>query len=234
MLQLLIGNKNYSSWSLRPWLALHGLDIAFEEVPLRFDGFGMDAQFKQRLRRFTPSGKVPVLVLDGVAVWDSLAIAETLAEAFPHAGVWPGAPAKRAQARGLCADIHSGFTALRQHCPMNVSARLPAVGARVWQEQADLREDVHHLLERCASLLQNSSGPMLFGAFGMANAIISAPVWLRLQTYALPCAMPPACRLTCSGCWPCPPCSSGARMLRQRTISCRSWNPTAAALHLAA
>ncbi|MFC4621932.1 glutathione S-transferase family protein [Comamonas nitrativorans] len=189
MLQLLIGNKNYSSWSLRPWLALHGLGIAFEEVPLRFDGFGMDAQFKQRLRRFTPSGKVPVLVLDGVAVWDSLAIAETLAEAFPHAGVWPGAPAERAQARGLCADIHSGFTALRQHCPMNVGARLPAVGARVWQEQADLREDVHHLLERCASLLQDSSGPMLFGAFGMADAYL-APVWLRLQTYALPCAMP--------------------------------------------
>ena len=104
-------------------------------------------------------------------------------------GVWPGAPAERAQARGLCADIHSGFTALRQHCPMNVSARLPAVGARVWQEQADLREDVHHLLERCASLLQNSSGPMLFGAFSIADAFY-APVCMRLTTFALPVPQP--------------------------------------------
>ncbi len=189
MLQLFIGNKNYSSWSLRPWLALRGLGIAFEEVPLRFDGFQADAQFKQRLRQLTPSGKVPVLVLDGVAVWDSLAIAETLAEALPQAGIWPAASAARAQARGLCADMHSGFTALRQHCPMNVSARLPEVGARIWPEQAALREDVHHLLERCAALLQSSPGPMLFGAFGMADAYL-APVWLRLQTYALPCAMP--------------------------------------------
>lgn len=189
MLQLFIGNKNYSSWSLRPWLALRGLGLAFEEVPLRFDGFGADAQFKQRLRQFTPSGKVPVLVLDGVAVWDSLAIAETLAEAFPHAGVWPSAPADRAQARGLCADIHSGFTALRQHCPMNVSARLPEVGARIWQEQADVRADVTALAQRCADVLQRSPGPMLFGAFGMADAYLT-PIWLRLQTYALPCDLP--------------------------------------------
>lgn len=189
MLQLFIGNKNYSSWSLRPWLALRGLGIAFEEVPLRFDGFEAGSQFKQRLQTMTPSGKVPVLVQDGVAVWDSLAIAETLAEAFPSAGIWPAAPAARAQARGLCADIHSGFTALRQHCPMNISARLPEVGAKAWQEQAQLREDVQDLLERCAGLLQRSPGPMLFGAFGMADAYL-APIWLRLQTYALPCATP--------------------------------------------
>lgn len=189
MLQLVIGNKNYSSWSLRPWLALRTLGLAFEEIPLRFDGFGPEAQFKQRLRQFTPSGKVPVLVQDGVAVWDSLAIAETLADAFPQAGIWPRALAQRAQARGLCADIHGGFTALRQHCPMNVSARLPAVGAKIWREQADVRDDVHALVQRCAELLQHSPGPMLFGPFSMADAYL-APVWLRLQTYALPCTLP--------------------------------------------
>lgn len=191
MLQLYIGNKNYSSWSLRPWLAMQVLGIAFEEVALRFDGFDAQAQFKQRLQALTPSGKVPVLVDDGVAVWDSLAIAETLAERFPQAGIWPQAPAARAQARGLCADIHSGFSALRTHCPMNISARLPAIGAQVWQEQAELRADVDTLLARCAELLQRSPGPMLLGAFGMVDAYL-APVWLRLQTYALPCQVPPA------------------------------------------
>ena len=125
MLQLYIGNKNYSSWSLRPWLVLRQLGIPFEEMKVRFDSFAPDSHFKQTMLGLTPTGKVPLLVDDGLAIWDTLAITEYLAERFPQAGVWPTPVADRARARSLCAEMHSGFTALRSHCPMNVEAHLP-------------------------------------------------------------------------------------------------------------
>ncbi|WP_368922086.1 glutathione S-transferase family protein [Comamonas aquatica] len=185
MLQLYIGNKNYSSWSLRPWLALRQLGIPFEEMKVRFDSFAPDSHFKQTLLALGPTGKVPLLVDEGLAVWDSLAIAEYLAERFPQAGIWPAPVADRARARSLCAEMHSGFTALRTHCPMNVEAHLPEVGAQIWAEQAEVRDDVYRQIDMWSQQLSTHGGPMLFGAFSMADAFF-APVCLRLDRYAIP------------------------------------------------
>ncbi|MDH1500142.1 glutathione S-transferase family protein [Comamonas terrigena] len=185
MLQLYIGNKNYSSWSLRPWLVLRQLGIPFEEMKVRFDSFAPDSHFKQTMLGLTPTGKLPLLVDDGLAIWDTLAITEYLAERFPQAGVWPTPVADRARARSLCAEMHSGFTALRSHCPMNVEAHLPEVGARIWAEQAGVRDDVYRLIDMWGQQLSTHGGPLLFGNFCAADAFF-APVCLRLDRYALP------------------------------------------------
>ena len=185
MLQLYIGNKNYSTWSLRPWLALRTLGIEFDEVPVRFDSFAPQSQFKQTMLALTPTGNVPLLVHDGLAVWDTLAIAEYLHEQFPQAGIWPAAVADRARARSLCAEMHSGFGALRSHCPMNIEAPLPDIGARIWAEQEGVRRDVQRLVQMWSTQLAQHGGPMLFGRFSMADAYF-APVCLRLRGYALP------------------------------------------------
>ena len=185
MPQLYIGNKNYSSWSLRPWLLMRQAGIAFEEVQLRFDSFAPDSEFKQALAGTSPTGKVPVLVDGALAVWDTLAIVETLAEWHPDKGVWPQDAAARAQARSVCAEMHSGFGALRSACPMNIEAHLPEVGALAWRDQPEVRADVQRLVDMWSGLLDAHGGPMLFGGFSAADAFY-APVCLRLQTYALP------------------------------------------------
>lgn len=189
MLQLYIGNKNYSTWSMRPWVAMRELGIAFDEVTVRFDSFAPDSQFKRTLGTLTPTGNVPLLVHDGLAVWDTLAIAEYLHEQFPAAGIWPAPWADRARARSICAEMHSGFAALRKLCPMNIEAPLPEVGARLWAEHADLRANVARLVEMWHTLLQSHGGPMLFGDFSMADAYF-APVCMRLHGYALPVPPP--------------------------------------------
>lgn len=184
-MKLAIGNKNYSSWSMRPWVLMRGLGLPFEELMLRFD-FHAGSPFRQAVAQISPAGKVPVLVLDdGFAVWDTLAITETLADRFPAAGVWPADANARARARSLCAEMHSGFGALRQHCPMNIEAQLPEVGARVWAEHEAVRRDVARIEHLWSEALQASGGPFLFGAFGAADAFY-APVAMRLLTYALP------------------------------------------------
>lgn len=189
MLQLLIGNKNYSSWSMRPWVLLRQLQIPFEEVMVRFDSFDGDSAFKRALAGVNPAGKVPVLVDDGFAVWDTLAITEYVAERFPERGVWPPDRQARARARSVCAEMHSGFSALRSHCPMNVEAALPEIGDKVWREQAAVRSDVGRIVSMWSGLLEQHGGPMLFGQFSAADAFF-APVCLRLRNYALP--VPPA------------------------------------------
>lgn len=184
-MKLYIGNKNYSSWSLRPWLALRQLGIPFEEVRLRLD-FDEDSEFKRTLQALGGPGKVPLLVDDdGFVVWDTLAILETVAERFPQAGVWPTAARHRARARSLCAEMHSGFTALRSHCPMNIEASLADVGRRLWDDQPELRADVQRVESLFAAALHDSGGPFLFGAFCAADAFF-APVCTRLRTYGLP------------------------------------------------
>lgn len=185
MLQLYIGNKNYSSWSMRPWVAMRQLRIPFQEILVRFDGFGPTSQFKQTMLALTPTGNVPLLVHDGLAVWDTLAIAEYLHEQFPKAGIWPAATADRARARSLCAEMHSGFAALRSHCPMNIEAHLSSVGSQVWAEQAAVRNDVARITAMWSAQLDSHGGPMLFGDFSMVDAYF-APVCMRLHTYALP------------------------------------------------
>jgi len=143
-LQLHIGNKNYSSWSMRPWVLMRQLGIEFEEVQLRFD-FSEGSAFRQAVARVSPAGRVPVLVDDGFSVWDTLAIVEYLHEKFPSLGVWPSKPRDRARACSLCAEMHAGFGSLRQHCPMNIEAHLPQVGQTLWTEHPKLRSDVERI-----------------------------------------------------------------------------------------
>ena len=184
-LQLVIGNKNYSSWSMRPWVLMRGLGIDFEEVKLRFD-FSEGSAFRQAVARHSPARRVPILVDDdGFAVWDSLAIVETLYERFPLLGVWPADAQQRARARSFCAEMHAGFGALRSHCPMNIEASLPEVGAKLWAEQEAVRQDVQRIVTMWSDALDASDGPFLFGSFGAVDAYY-APVCMRLRTYALP------------------------------------------------
>lgn len=185
MLQLYIGNKNYSSWSMRPWVLLRQAGIAFDEVLVRFDSFDVDSDFKRAMAPVSPTGKVPVLVHDGLVVWDTLAIAEYVAETWPDQQLWPASPQARARARSVCAEMHSGFTALRSHCPMNIEAHLPDTGALIWRDQPGVRADVKRLVEMWSTLLQEHGGPLLFGQFSVADAYF-APVCMRLHTYALP------------------------------------------------
>ena len=187
-LQLFIGNKNYSSWSMRPWVLMRETGIAFEEVMIRFDSFDADSDFKRRARAVNPLGKVPALIDDGFAIWDSLAIAEYLAERFPDKQLWPRDTRQRARARSVCAEMHSGFSALREHCSMNIEADLADTGARLWREQPGLRADVARLDAMWGELLaaQPADG-LLFGAFGIADAFF-APVCSRIRSYALPVA----------------------------------------------
>ena len=187
MLKLYIGNKNYSSWSMRPWVLLKQTGIDFEEVMVRFgdDPFSVNSSFKQAVMAVNPSGRVPVLVDDGLAVWDTLAIAEYLAEKFPEKQLWPQTAPDRARARSVCAEMHSGFTALRGACPMNIEAALPDVGAIVWRDKPAVRADVERIVSMWTELLAQYNGPMLFGEFSIADAYF-APVCMRLKSYALP------------------------------------------------
>jgi glutathione S-transferase len=184
MLQLYIGNKNYSSWSLRPWLLMRESGIDFTETRLRLD-FQDGSPFKRMVLEVNPALRVPVLVDDGFAVWDSLAIVEYLAEKFPERSLWPRERRQRARARSLCAEMHSGFGALRSNCPMNIEASLPEVGERLLRENADLRRDLQRIVDMWTQQLEACGGPFLFGEFGTADAYF-APVTWRITGYALP------------------------------------------------
>ena len=183
-MQLVIGNKNYSSWSMRPWVLLNQMGIAFEEHKLRFD-FTPGSAYRKAVASVNPSGLVPVLLDEGFAVWDTLAIAEYLHDKFPAARVWPEDRLQRARARSVSAEMHSGFGDLRKHCPMNIEAHLPDVGARLWSEHEALRANVARLQALWSDALKASGGPFLFGRFCAADAMF-APVCTRLLTYGLP------------------------------------------------
>ncbi len=185
MPKLYIGNKNYSSWSMRPWVLMRQAGITFDEVMVRFDSFEADSDFKRALKDVNPVGKVPVLVDGDLAIWDTLAIAEYLAERFPDKALWPTDPKARARARSVCAEMHAGFTALRNACPMNIEASLPDVGALAWRDKPAVRADVARLEAMWTALLNTHGGPMLFGDFSIADAYF-APVCMRLRTYGLP------------------------------------------------
>jgi glutathione S-transferase len=184
-MQLVIGNKNYSSWSMRPWVLATHFGLPFDEVKLRFDSFEPGSEFKRRIGELTPTARVPVLVDGDLAIWDSLAIAEYLAEKFPQAGLWPRDARQRARARSVVAEMHSGFGALRSHFGMNIEARLPEVGTRVLAEEPAARADVARMAALWESALAASGGPFLFGGFSIADAFF-APVATRFRTYGLP------------------------------------------------
>lgn len=189
-MQLWIGNKNYSSWSLRPWILLVEAGIPFEEKRLRLSTEA-DSDFKRTLLAMAPTGRVPLLVDDeGTAVWDSLAIAETLAERFPQKELWPADAKARARARSVTCEMHSGFAALRNAFGMNIEARLPEVGAKLLHEDVAATADVARVDALFAESLEASGGPYLFGArFTIADAFY-APVCTRVRTYDLPLSEP--------------------------------------------
>lgn len=177
-MKLVIGNKNYSSWSMRPWLALRAAGIAFDEVLIPLYTGPAD---KQRILDVSPAGKVPVLVDGDIVVWDSLAIIEYAAERFPQAGLWPRDLLRRAQARSICAEMHGGFGALRSECGMNLRR---AVRAKPLSEAA--RNDIARIQQIWSVCRQHYAefGPFLFGEFSAADAFY-APVVHRFHTYAI-------------------------------------------------
>ena len=170
---------------MRPWVLLTQVGIPFEEVMVRFDSFAAGSSFRQTVDALTPTGKVPVLKDHALVVWDTLAIAEYLAEQFPEKHLWPQDKAARARARSVCAEMHAGFTGLRSNCPMNIEASLPELGALIWRDKPAVRSDVARLVAMWQGLLAEHGGPMLFGEFCVADAYF-APVCMRLKTYALP------------------------------------------------
>jgi glutathione S-transferase len=176
-MRLLIGNMNYSSWSMRPWLLLTQLQIPFEEVKLSFN----DPDFKRRVLAVSPVGKVPVLVDDDVVVWDSLAITEYLAEKFPERGIWPGDARARARARSICAEMHAGFGALRDRLPMNCELVLKNVPF----ERTVVR-DIARIVSSWTECRDRfgAGGPFLFGAFSAADAHY-APVVRRFRGFSV-------------------------------------------------
>jgi glutathione S-transferase len=176
-LSLLIGNKNYSSWSLRPWIAMKVAGIPFAEQVISLDA----ADFKERVRPVSGTGKVPALADGTTLVWESLAILEYLAEKFPQARLWPADPAARAHARSIAAEMHAGFTPLRRHYPMNV--RRPVKRREPTAEVADGISRIDAMWADCRTRF-GQAGPFLFGAFGAADAMY-APVVSRFHTYAV-------------------------------------------------
>lgn len=175
-LTLYIANKNYSSWSFRPWIAMKVNEIPFEEVLVPFD----DAAGNPRFREFSPTGKVPVLDHDGLVVWESLAILEHLADFYPEMQFWPKDMEERAVARAVATEMATGFRALRAACPMNMR-RPPAAIAL----DAGTRADIARIEALWISLTEKSGGPFLFGrGFGAADAMY-APVVNRFDVYRL-------------------------------------------------
>ena len=189
-MQLYIGNKNYSSWSLRPWLLMRHTGIPFEEVRLRFDR-SPDSHFNRTIAAISPAGRVPVLVDEGFAVWVTLAIAEYLAEKYPAKSLWPAAPLARARARSLCAEMHSGLGALRNAFGMNIEASMGEIGRKVLAEQPEAARDLARIVDMWERQFRENGGPFLFGAFSIADAFF-APVCTRIRTYELPVSAPVA------------------------------------------
>jgi glutathione S-transferase len=174
---LVVGNKNYSSWSLRGWLAARLAGIAFDEVVVRLS----EPTSKDDLLRHSPAGKVPVLEHGACVVWDSLAIIEYLAEVRPEAGMWPADPGARAHARSIAAEMHSGFQALRAAMPMNLRKSLPSKG-----RGREVGEDIERIcaIWRDCRERFGAAGPFLFGRFCAAD-VMYTPVATRFRTYAV-------------------------------------------------
>jgi glutathione S-transferase len=179
MLKIVVGNKKYSSWSLRPWLALKLTSAPFEETVVALDM----PETAGDIRKYSPSGRVPALIDGTTTVWESLAICEYLAEKFPQAGLWPSDPAQRALARAVSSEMHAGFGNLRNDCSMRIVEQRPYKPLR-----PETQKDVDRIVELWNECLRRSGGPWLFGARpGIADAMY-APVVSRFRTYSIPVA----------------------------------------------
>jgi len=189
-LQLVIGNKNYSSWSMRPWVLLKQAQIPFEEVQLKFDEAGGGLRVAG-IEKYSAARKVPVLLVDGEPVWDSLAICETVAEMHPKKNLWPEDEGARRVARSICAEMHSGFQALRGAMPMNIRTRYPGKGLTP-ASQKDM-DRVFALWTECRERF-GGGGNFLFGRFSIPDAFY-APVVMRFHAYAV--KLPPVAQAYC-------------------------------------
>lgn len=183
-LDLYIGNKNYSTWSLRPWMVLKVFNIEFNEHWIQFDDFSADGAFKQYARAIHPTATVPILRHHDLVISDSLAICEYLAELFPDLALWPEQRDQRARARSICAEMHSSFTQLRQLCPMNIEADLSHIGQQLWKSHPALREDVKRIQDIWAER-PHADGFLCGAAWSIADAFY-APVIMRFLSYDLP------------------------------------------------
>jgi glutathione S-transferase len=175
-MKLIIGNRNYSSWSVRPWLVLTHFGIEFEEELAPLSGPG----WRENLRQKSPTGRVPVLIDDDLVIPETVAIIEYLAETHPDLAIWPTDRKARALARAAAAEMHAGFSALRAAAPMNLRASLPGLVSH-----DDVAGDLHRIEELWGGLLDRTGGPYLFGGFTAADAMY-APVASRIRTYELP------------------------------------------------
>lgn len=177
-LTIYLGNKNYSSWSLRPWLVLKRTTVAFEEVVVPL----YQPTSRETALKYSPSGRLPALRHGDLTVWESLAICEYLAEAFPTFDLWPREPPARAVARAVSAEMHAGFAALRQHLPMNIRSSFPGRGVTP-EVQADINR-IMAIWRDCRSRFGDGKGDFLFGQFTIADAMF-APVVTRFRTYKI-------------------------------------------------
>lgn len=196
--RIVLGNKRYSSWSLRGWLALRRTGVDFEEVVIPLDR----PESKAALLAHSPSGRVPALDVDGTTVWDSLAIAEWLHERFPDAALWPEDPDARAVARAVAAEMHSGFAALRDACPMDLMTHDPERGRRAMRDPA-VAADIARIAQiwtDCRARF-GIGGDLLFGAFSAADAFY-APVAARFAGYDIALEGPPAAYCAALLAWP--------------------------------
>ena len=178
-LTLVIGNRNYSSWSLRPWLAMKWAGLVFDEVRVRLNRPDTTAE----ILRYSPSGRVPCLVDGALAVWDSMAICEYVNEQYCGGSLWPRAVAERARARSIAAEMHSGFAALRTHMPMDIRSRHADRG-KAAAARAGVSADIARIQSIWMDCLAARGGPFLFGGFSLADAFY-APVVTRFRTYAV-------------------------------------------------
>jgi glutathione S-transferase len=174
-LTLVIGDKNLSSWSMRPWLVLKESQLPFREVKIRLD----TPKAKAQIARHSPSGRVPVLIYGQTPIWDSLAICEFIAELESEKNLWPADPLARATARSYVAEMHSGFASLRQQLSMDIQLKI-----RVNHLTPGTSEDIRRILKLWSSALQRWKGPFLFGEFGIADAFF-APVVMRFHSYGI-------------------------------------------------
>jgi len=207
MLKIVVGNKKYSSWSLRPWLVLKQTGAPFEEIVVPLDMPDTAAN----IRKYSPSGRVPALIDGDLTVWDSLAISEYLHEKFPGKGLWPQDTARRARARSIAAEMHSGFANLRNDCSMKIVEQSPYKPLRPGT-QADV-DRVVAIWEEC---LQKAGGPFLFGKEPCIADAFYAPVVSRFRTYSIP--VQGAARAYCDAVWAWPSLQAWVEDARRETL----------------
>jgi glutathione S-transferase len=211
MLKIVVGNKKYSSWSLRPWLALKLTGAPFEETVVALDM----PDTAENIRKFSPSGRVAALIDGGLTVWESLAICEYLAEKFPQAGLWPSDAARRALARSISSEMHAGFSSLRNDCSMRIVEQRPYKALR-----PETQKDVDRIVELWNRCLKESGGPYLFGARpGIADAMY-APVVSRFRTYSIP--VPGAAQAYCDAVWAWPALQEWVAAARAETLRAKN------------